>query len=613
MEEQGRSSSFMRTIIPSGFSLLPAESYLKMATVFLLLLFLPALLAGCLAYSLEQGSHGAVPVVQPENEEPPAPGEEEGGEPDLREKELEESLAREEEALLAREERRKLEEKRREELGPFYVPLPFPEQKENPPVKARGIYLTGHTVGHPRYRELLDLVELTELNAVVIDVKNDHGMVTYATEIEIVQQVGANRNVPIKDLKAVLEELHSKNIYTIARVVVFKDPYLAEQKPEWSIQRKGGGLWRDLKGVAWINPYERNVWEYNIAISREAALQGFREIQFDYIRFPENAHIVDREAYFPGQDISREEVIREFLAYAAEQLKEYNVYLSADVFGVIATSWGDSDRIGQTWEEMSPYLDYICPMVYPSHYGPGYFGFSVPDAHPGKTVEYALSDALKRNATLPKPAIIRPWLQSFTASWVPGYISYGPAEIRQQIEAAQKMGIDEYLLWNANNRYQPASLLPAEEADRIVDKFTRARAEAGQDALGRTPRQAVELFLEAIRRRDWREAYALQVTDFTLDHRSYPEWKGNWTARPTYYAIEPLDEPVAGGGGADSLFVNLEVHLTTRGNEFKLVRENWELRLENQLWRVRPSDAFVELMTFDPGAGEELPRLTHKP
>jgi hypothetical protein len=597
-------------MILSGFFPLTAGPYLKTAPLFLLFLILPALLAGCLAYSLEK-EHGAVPVVQPENEELPAAGGEEGVELDPREKELEERLTREEQARLAQEERIKLEERRKEELGPFYVPLPFPEQKENPPVKARGIYLTGHTVGHPRYRELLDLVESTELNAVVIDVKNDHGMVTYTTDIEIVKQVGANRNVPIKDLQAVLEELHSKNIYTIARVVVFKDPYLAEQKPEWSIQRKGGGLWRDLKGVAWINPYERNVWEYNIAISREAALQGFREIQFDYIRFPENAHIVDREAYFPGQEISKEEVIREFLAYAREQLKEYNVYLSADVFGVIATSWGDSDRIGQTWEEMSPHVDYICPMVYPSHYGPGYFGFSVPDAHPGKTVEYALSDALKRNATLSKPAVIRPWLQSFTASsWVSGAISYGPAEIRQQIETAQKMGIDEYLLWNANNRYQRESLFPAGEADHVMDKFFQARA-AGQDSLGRTPRQAVEVFLEAIRRRDWREAFALQVTDFTLDHRSYPEWKGKWTARPTYYAIEPPEVPA--GGSADPLFVNLEVHLTSRGNEFKLVRESWEVRMENHLWRVRPSAAFVELMTFDPGAGEELPRLTHKP
>lgn len=510
---------------------------------------------------------------------------------------------------LAREERERQEEKRRDELGPFYVPLPHPE-RDNQPVKARGIYLTGHTVGHPRYRELLELVETTELNAVVIDVKNDHGKVTYNTEIEIVRQLGASQNAPIKDLKVVLDELHSKDIYPIARVVVFKDPYLAEQMPEWSIQKKEGGLWRDLKGVPWINPYEKRVWDYNIAISREAALLGFREIQFDYIRFPENAHLVDKQALFPGQDVPKEEIIRDFLIYAAEQLKEYNVFLSADVFGVIATSWGDSDRIGQTWEEISPYVDYICPMVYPSHYGPGYFGFTVPDAHPGKTVEHALSDALKRNATLKNPAVIRPWLQSFTASWVPGYIPYGPAEIRRQIETALALGIDEYLLWNANNRYQPASLRSTAEAEDLARRLSRAREEAGRDALGRTPEEAVETFLEAIRRRDWREAFTLQITEFSLDHRSYPEWKEKWKARPVFYHIEPLEEQVT--LDADPLFVELEVHLAVKGEEVKLVRERWEVRMENMLWRVNPSPAFLELLTFDPDDRENLPLLSNQ-
>lgn len=570
-------------------------------TFFILVLLVPFFWSGCLAYSLEKGS-GSVPAVHDlnENEDPTADGEAEGDELDAIKKELEERKIRDEQARRALEERLKLEQQRRKELGPFYVPLPPLDNSKLSPVKARGIYLTGNTVGHPRYRELLELVESTELNAVVIDVKNDHGMVTYPTDIEIVKEVGADRNVPIKDLKGVLEELHSKNIYTIARVVVFKDPYLAEQRPQWAIQKKGGGLWRDRKGVAWINPYDRNVWEYNIAIAREAALLGFHEIQFDYIRFPENAHIVDREAYFPGQDVSREKIISEFLAYAREQLKEYNIYISADVFGVIATSWGDSDRIGQTWEEMSPHVDYICPMVYPSHYGPGYFGFSVPDAHPGETVDFSLRDALKRNATLPEPAIIRPWLQSFTASWVSGYISYGPAEIRRQIETAQSLGIDEYLLWNANNHYQRDSLFPAGEGNHALEQYFQARAE-GLDSLGRNPTQAVEAFLEAIRRRDWREAFALQITDFTLDHLSYPEWKENWTARPVYYSLEPPEAPV--GENTDTLFVNLEVHLTVSGEEFILPEESWEVKFENHLWRVRPSPAFLELLTFKPDSG----------
>ena len=586
----------MRMGILYGF----AASFLKIRTAafFALMLSLPVFLSGCLAYSVE-GESRFVPALHDQNDSE-APAADNGDrESELKtnscEQKSQERSLEEEQARRAQEERLKIEQQRQKELGAFYVPLPPLGSSKPSPVKARGIYLTGNTVGHPRYRDLLEMVESTELNAVVIDVKNDHGFVTYPTEIEIVKEVGADRNVPIKDLKGVLEELHSKIIYTIARVVVFKDPYLAEQRPQWSIQKKGGGLWRDRKGVAWINPYERNVWEYNIAIAREAALLGFHEIQFDYIRFPENAHIVEREAYFPEEELSKEKIIAEFLSYAREQLKDYNVYLSADVFGVIATSWGDSDRIGQTWEEMSPLLDYICPMVYPSHYGPGYFGFSVPDAHPGETVEHALRDALKRNATLPEPAIIRPWLQSFTASWVPGNISYGPAEIRRQIEAAQRLGIDEFLLWNANNRYQRESLLPAGERDLALEQYFQSRAE-GLDSLGRTPTQAVEAFLEALRRRDWREAFALQITDYTLDHISYPEWKENWRARPLSYSIKPMEASSA--GGADTLFIKLEVSLSVQGEEYTLADESWEVRIENRLWRVKPSQAFLELLTF---------------
>ncbi len=584
-------------------------------------LILPLLFSGCLAYSLDQQRPGSLPAVQAEGENGDKSGVNNNDEMKRREEELAERLAQEEEKRRALEERRELEEKRIKELGSFYVPLPPLVQQENPPVKVRGIYLTGNTVGHSRYRDLLDMVETTELNAVVIDVKNDHGNITYNTNIALVKELEAHLSAPIKDLKAVLDELHSKGIYPIARIVVFKDPYLAEIKPEWSIQKKSGGLWRDRDGVAWINPYEKKVWDYNIAVAREVALLGFREIQFDYIRFPENAHLLDREACYPGEDLPKEEVIRDFLIYAAEQLDEYNVYLAADVFGVVATSWGDSDRIGQAWEEMSPYVDYICPMVYPSHYGQGYFGFSVPDAHPGETVGYALTDALKRNAALEEPALIRPWLQSFTAtSWVKGAIPYGPAEIRAQIETALKLGIDEYLLWNAGNRYQPASFITTEEADNLSSSLSLAREEAGKDALGRTPQQAVELFLEALRKRDWKEAYTLQVTDYKLNHRSYPNWKDQWVLKPVFYEIYSPDEKVGPAEPVETaepfvgpVLVDLNVHLSDGGREFKLLHESWEVRLENRLWRVRPSTEFLELLIGDRDSGESTSGLSPSP
>jgi hypothetical protein len=571
------------------------------ACFFLLFLILPVfLVSGCFSFSADQ----LLPQISPPQLLPAEKGSSEGAKEGVSSEEREKHRL-EEEARKAEEERALLEERRKAERGPFYVPLPLAATKSNPPVKAKGLYLTGNTAGLPtRYRELLKIMESTELNSVVIDVKNDHGLMTYQSALEIVQEVGANSNPPIADIKSVLEEFNDKDIYTIARIVVFKDPLLAEQKPEWAIKSNAGGVWRDRKGVAWIDPYQKKVWDYNIAIAQEAALMGFREIQFDYVRFPENARLVDKQAYYPAKNnLLKDEVIRDFLVYAAEQLEEYNIYLAADVFGVIATSWGDSDQIGQTWEEIAPFVDYICPMIYPSHYGPGYFGLKVPDAHPITTVNRALTDALKRNAPLESPAVIRPWLQSFTASWVQGHIPYGPAQIKQQIEEAYRLGIDEYLLWNANNHYYPSAPFSAAEGAEAFNKFSNLRREAGKDALGRTPEEAVAKFLEAIQKKDWREAYALQITDHLQDHHTYPQWKDEWRFKLTSYQVRAL------GGAADSnpgdswkrypfpLIFAVQAHLASGGNGSELEDEIFEARLEHEIWRVKPSSAFLEALT----------------
>lgn len=556
-------------------------------------------LSGCMEQTLD-----VVTSVAAKEETAKLPGSAEEPEPE----EITEAQRLEEILRLAREEREKLEKERKKKLGDFYVPLPPPERAKSPPVKARGIYLTGHTVGlESRYRNLLEMVRSSELNAMVIDVKNDHGMMSYRSEIPIVDEIGANKSVPVKDMKAVLDELHAGGIFPIARIVVFKDPLLAEQRQAWAIRSKNGGVWRDRKGVAWIDPYEKKVWDYNIAIAREAALLGFSEIQFDYVRFPENARQVEQETYHQAQNhLAKDEVIREFLIYAREQLKDYHVYLSADVFGVIATSWGDTDRIGQTWEEISSYVDYICPMVYPSHYGPGYFGLAVPDAHPATTVKNALEDSIKRNASLKNHAIIRPWLQNFTASWIKGNISYGSRQIREQIETAARLGIDEYLLWNANNNYQPEALLTAEEAEEKNREILNSRMERGEDALGRTPSQAVETYLDALQRRDWREAFALQDTDFSLDHRSYPAWKESWSLKPVTFQVEQVEEEQSEnrGGVPSGVFRRLNVLLLAgNGQEFSFDGEKWEVKLQNGLWRVAPSAAFLESLCWKEETG----------
>ena len=243
------------------------------------------------------------------------------------------------------------------------------------------------------------------------------------------------------------------------------------------------------------------VWDY-IAIAKEAALLGFNEIQFAYIRFPENAARVDREAtYYNQNGRSKDEAIAGFIKKARQELADYNVYVAYDVFGVIATSWGDHDNIGQIWETFTREADYICPMIYPSHYGEGYFGFAVPDANPGGTITRALSDALKRNAAVENPAIIRPWLQSFTATWVKGHIPYGPAEVRRQIDAALALGIDQFMIWNPANVYQAGSFLTAAAAERRAEEVRRERESKGHDFLGRSALEAVENYASQSRRK----------------------------------------------------------------------------------------------------------------
>lgn len=508
-----------------------------------------------------------------------------------REKEEREERERQERIL---EERRLREEALKDELGPFFVPLPPLEKEDNPPVKARGIYVTGNTVGlTSRFEDLLHMVETTELNAMVIDVKNDHGVMSYRSDIEIVSEAGANRNVPVKDMQEVISRLKDKGIYTIARIVVFRDPLLPEFKPEWAIQRNQGGVWRTRGGVAWVNPYDKQVWDYNIAIAKEAALVGFQEIQFDYVRFPENAHRLDQEAYYPGEDgMPKDQAIENFLIYAGEQLEKYNVHLSADVFGVIATSWGDTDRIGQTWEKIAPQVDYNCPMIYPSHYGPGYFGFSVPDANPSGTVRNALIDAIKRNAPIENPGIIRPWLQSFTASWVRGHIPYGTEEVREQIETALELGIDEYLIWNARNNYFSDAFLSEEEARQLRKDLQAEREKKGHDVLGNTAEDALKEYLEAVQKRNWREALVYQSTDFTMDHKQFREWVGKWTGRLTSYEMitKDLDSD-------NSQFV-LDVVITNNQEELKLNNQKFEVFIENSIWRVKPPEDFTEMLTF---------------
>lgn len=336
--------------------------------------------------------------------------------------------------------------------------------EQSGPIK--GIYVTGPMAGHKNMENLIQLVRESELNAMVIDIKNDEGIITYEMEDPMVQELGASAKY-IADLPGLLKRLKEEDVYCIARITAFKDPLLASKRPDLCIQRKDGGVFTDKNGLAWVNPYRQEVWEYLMAIAEQAAALGFDEIQFDYIRFP--TEIADEEAdYGEGAlDKSKTDVITEFTAYAYEHLSPLGVKVSADVFGTVIDQEIDAEIVGQDYPAMAEHLDYICPMIYPSHYNDGVYGLEHPDLQPYETICAALEASRESLSGIPedvKKAEVRPWLQDFTASWLSVHQDYGPEQLRQQIQAVYDSGCTEWILWNAKNVYTADGLLSPEEA-----------------------------------------------------------------------------------------------------------------------------------------------------
>lgn len=341
--------------------------------------------------------------------------------------------------------------------------------QEREPVKVKGIYVTGPTAGTEKMDELIRLVEETELNAMVIDVKNDEGLVTYKMQSDTVLEIESGvRYIP--DMAALIEKLHEKDIYLIARIVAFKDPYLAEKKPELSLKTKTGAVFRDKNGEAWVNPYSHEVWDYLVEIGKQAAEDGFDEIQFDYIRFSTDANAGSIDYGEVAEQMTKEEAITGFTKYAYDTLHPLGVVVSADVFGTIIDNESDAEIVGQNYQEMAACLDYICPMVYPSHYSNGVYGLEIPDKEPYETVYHAMTASKEKLDAL--TADVRVWLQDFTASWVKGHISYGADEVRAQIQAVYDAGYEEWILWNARMNYTEGALFPywqEEDADEVTD------------------------------------------------------------------------------------------------------------------------------------------------
>ena len=332
------------------------------------------------------------------------------------------------------------------------------------PVKVKGIYISAYVAGTgERMDEILDQMEGTQLNAVVIDLKDDEGRITCQMDSPTVNEIGASR-VLIQDMPGLLRKLKERGIYPIARVVAFRDPYLAEQKPEWSLHLADGSLYRDSSGLAWVNPYRKEVWDYLVEVGKAAYQMGFAEVQFDYIRFSVDETI--ENVVFDPEDVkgrSKTDAIGEFMDYAYDELTREGLYVSADVFGTIIRSGEDAQAVGQDYGEMAASLDYICPMIYPSHYGAGSFGIDHPDTQPYDTIYQALlgsREALEGAGIEGGRGIVRPWLQDFTASYLDHYIDYGDEQVQAQIQAVYDAGYEEWLLWDAGVSYHFGGTVP---------------------------------------------------------------------------------------------------------------------------------------------------------
>ena len=286
------------------------------------------------------------------------------------------------------------------------------------------------------------------LNTIELDIKDENGTVAFSSpEARLAGKVGAAGNY--YNPASVAKKLHAQGIYLIGRVAVFEDPVLSARRPDLAIQHSDGSIWLNDNGLGWSNEYNKKVWDYNVSIAKAAAKAGFDEIQFDYVRFPSDGPIAS--AVWPGKVNEPEATtITRFLKYASSQLKPLGVRVSADVFGLAATN---KLGIGQSPRKMARVVDALSPMVYPSHFGPGQYGLADPQAAPGTTVSYALSDF--DIAVRGSKAELVPWIQDFSMGR-----NFTLADIRDEILAVRRSGARGFLIWNASGEYTPGTLGP---------------------------------------------------------------------------------------------------------------------------------------------------------
>jgi len=328
------------------------------------------------------------------------------------------------------------------------------------PDTLRGLYVNRWAALGSKLRQLMDVARKTEVNALVIDVKDDRGFVLYRSGVPLAREIGADTAdghwMSDAKVRAMLDTMIANGIYPIARIVVAKDPLLASKKLELAIKRKSDQEpWLDKNGRPWLDPHQTAVWQYAADLAREAYDLGFSEVQFDYVRFPDEKRLISETVYPLANGRVRAQVIRDQLGFVRKNLKAHGIKVTADVFGLTATDTTDMG-IGQRWEMFIDQVDVVLPMVYPSHFAPGTYKLRNPNAHPYQTIDHALKDAKARSATVANAAKIIPWYQDFTL----GPPHYYAEQIRAQKKAGYDNGFQSWILWNPKSNYTLAALEP---------------------------------------------------------------------------------------------------------------------------------------------------------
>lgn len=314
------------------------------------------------------------------------------------------------------------------------------------PIKVKALYLSfwAASGNSSRMKKIMKIIDEKEINALVIDVKNEYGSTVYKTSFKQANDYGAHKKRTNRNIQKFMKLMKSKNIYTIARIVTFKDELQASNNPDYAIKNEKGEIWRNHDNMAWVDPFNKKSHDYTIRIAEEAAKVGFDEINFDYIRFPAKSGL---QCSDENTEKKRIEAINTFLDSAKRRLLKYGVYISVDTYGNIL--WTECDNnIGQTVKSLSEHADYLAPMLYPSGFARGSFGKKNPSSHPF----IVIYRSIKHVEDIIHPSRVRPWLQYFK-DYAHTKMPYNKHEIREQIRASDKINTNGWMMWSPSSKY----------------------------------------------------------------------------------------------------------------------------------------------------------------